>query len=405
MNQSIEGRTENLRKQFGDVQAVKDANLHIAKGEFYTFLGPSGCGKTTLLRMLAGFTSADSGSIYFDDQIVNDIPPWKRNVGMVFQNYALWPHMNVFENIAFGLRERGIAKSEIQGRVERSLKMVNLEGHDKRRPSQLSGGQQQRVALARTLVTEPGLLLLDEPLSNLDAKLRVQMREELLRLQRELGITTIYVTHDQEEALITSTRIAVMSEGEIIQEGTPREIYELPYTKSVADFVGTSNLFSAKIIDVSQDLLVLSSDEIKNLQVGWQNFFSQAPPIGSLVEFNIRPELIRFSKEDEIINRILGTVESTAYLGSQIQYVVAISKSKVLKVNTLNLKTNRFYELGERVELTFSPHDIALLHNGKFMMTSLTYLLACLVLELPDLTENWLEVFTILLVFKKGTVA
>ena len=363
MNQSIEVRTENLRKQFGDVQAVKDANLHIAKGEFYTFLGPSGCGKTTLLRMLAGFTSADSGSIYFDDQIVNDIPPWKRNVGMVFQNYALWPHMNVFENIAFGLRERGIAKSEIQGRVERSLKMVNLEGHDKRRPSQLSGGQQQRVALARTLVTEPGLLLLDEPLSNLDAKLRVQMREEWLRLQRELGITTIYVTHDQEEALITSTRIAVMSEGEIIQEGTPREIYELPYTKSVADFVGTSNLFSAKIIDVSQDLLVLSSDEIKNLQVGWQNFFSQAPPIGSLVEFNIRPELIRFSKEDEIINQILGTVESTAYLGSQIQYVVAISKSKVLKVNTLNLKTNRFYELGERGELTFSPHDIALLHN------------------------------------------
>ena len=363
MNQSIEVRTENLRKQFGDVQAVKDANLHIAKGEFYTFLGPSGCGKTTLLRMLAGFTSADSGSIYFDDQIVNDIPPWKRNVGMVFQNYALWPHMNVFENIAFGLRERGIAKSEIQGRVERALKMVNLEGHDKRRPSQLSGGQQQRVALARTLVTEPGLLLLDEPLSNLDAKLRVQMREELLRLQRELGITTIYVTHDQEEALITSTRIAVMSEGEIIQEGTPREIYELPYTKSVADFVGTSNLFSAKIIDVSQDLLVLSSDEIKNLQVGWQNFFSQPPPIGSFVEFNIRPELIRFSKEDEIINQILGTVESTAYLGSQIQYVVAISKSKVLKVNTLNLKTNRFYELGERVELTFSPHDIALLHN------------------------------------------
>ena len=363
MNQSIEVRTENLRKQFGDVQAVKDANLHIAKGEFYTFLGPSGCGKTTLLRMLAGFTSADSGSIYFDDQIVNDIPPWKRNVGMVFQNYALWPHMNVFENIAFGLRERGIAKSEIQGRVERSLKMVNLEGHDKRRPSQLSGGQQQRVALARTLVTEPGLLLLDEPLSNLDAKLRVQMREELLRLQRELGITTIYVTHDQEEALITSTRIAVMSEGEIIQEGTPREIYELPYTKSVADFVGTSNLFSAKIIDIRQDMLMLSSDEIKNPQVGWQNFFSQPPPIGSFVEFNIRPELIRFSKEDEIINRILGTVESTAYLGSQIQYVVAISKSKVLKVNTLNLKTNRFYELGERVELTFSPHDIALLHN------------------------------------------
>ena len=364
MNQSIEIRTDSLRKQFGDVHAVKDANLHIAKGEFYTFLGPSGCGKTTLLRMLAGFTSADSGSIYFDGQFVNDIPPWKRNVGMVFQNYALWPHMNVFENIAFGLRERKTAKSEIQDRVERSLQMVNLEGLDKRRPSQLSGGQQQRVALARTLVTEPGLLLLDEPLSNLDAKLRVQMREELLRLQRELGITTIYVTHDQEEALITSTRIAVMSEGEVIQEGPPKEIYELPCTKTVADFVGTSNLFSAKIIDINEDMLILSSDEIQNPQVMWQNFFSQPPPIGSPIEFNIRPELIRFSKEGKTINRILGTVESTAYLGSQIQYIIAISKSKILlKVNTLNLRTNKFYGLGETVELTFSPHDIALLHS------------------------------------------
>ena len=364
MTQSIEIRTDSLRKQFGDVHAVRDANLHIAKGEFYTFLGPSGCGKTTLLRMLAGFTSADSGSIYFDGQFVNDIPPWKRNVGMVFQNYALWPHMNVFENIAFGLRERKTAKSEIQDRVERSLQMVNLEGLDKRRPSQLSGGQQQRVALARTLVTEPGLLLLDEPLSNLDAKLRVQMREELLRLQRELGITTIYVTHDQEEALITSTRIAVMSEGEVIQEGPPKEIYELPCTKTVADFVGTSNLFSAKIIDINEDMLILSSDEIQNPQVMWQNFFSQPPPIGSPIEFNIRPELIRFSKEGKTINRILGTVESTAYLGSQIQYIIAISKSKILlKVNTLNLRTNKFYGLGETVELTFSPHDIALLHS------------------------------------------
>ncbi|HIC00509.1 TPA: ABC transporter ATP-binding protein [Candidatus Poribacteria bacterium] len=363
MNQSIEVRTEGLRKQFGDVHAVKDVNLHIAKGEFYTFLGPSGCGKTTLLRILAGFTSADSGSIYFDDQFVNDIPPWKRNVGMVFQNYALWPHMNVFENIAFGLRERKIVKSEIQDRVERSLQMVNLEGLDKRRPSQLSGGQQQRVALARTLVTEPGLLLLDEPLSNLDAKLRIQMREELLRLQRELGITTIYVTHDQEEALITSTRIAVMSEGKIIQEGTPKEIYELPYTKSVADFVGTSNLFSAEIIDINEDMLILSSDEIQDLQAVWQNSLSQPPSIGSPIEFNIRPELIRFSKGGITTNRISGKVESTAYLGSQIQYMIAINENKIVRVNTLNSRKGKFCGLGEAVELTFSPHDITLLHS------------------------------------------
>jgi iron(III) transport system ATP-binding protein len=209
----------------------------IQPGEFFTFLGPSGCGKTTLLRIIAGFVSPDEGLVYLGAEPVNNVPPWRRDIGLVFQNYALWPHLNVFENIAFGLRERKVAHGEIERRVAAVLEQVELSGTEKRRPSQLSGGQQQRVALARTLVIRPRVLLLDEPLSNLDAKLRIEMRLQLLKLQRDLGLTTIYVTHDQEEALAMSTRIAVMREGRVAQEGRPREIYERPADRFVAAFL------------------------------------------------------------------------------------------------------------------------------------------------------------------------
>ncbi|HSF49068.1 MAG TPA: ABC transporter ATP-binding protein, partial [Burkholderiales bacterium] len=235
-----------IGKSYGEQWVVRDVNLYIGRGEFFTFLGPSGCGKTTLLRIIAGFVFPDEGSVYLDGQPVNHVPPWQRNVGLVFQNYALWPHMTVFANVAFGLRERKVARSEIERRVMAALQQVDLQGTENRRPSQLSGGQQQRVALARTLVIQPRLLLLDEPLSNLDAKLRIDMRIELLKLQRDLGLTTIYVTHDQEEALALSTHIAVMNSGRIEQEGSPRQIYEQPASEFVAAFVGKSNLLSGR---------------------------------------------------------------------------------------------------------------------------------------------------------------
>ena len=236
---------DGVSKRYTTQWAVYQVSLRIERGEFFTFLGPSGCGKTTLLRMIAGFVSPDEGIVYLDGESVNTVPPWKRNVGMVFQSYALWPHMNVFDNVAFGLRERKQNRLEIQRKVADALKQVALEGTAERRPSQLSGGQQQRVALARTLVIQPRVLLLDEPLSNLDAKLRVEMRLELLKLQRDLGLTTIYVTHDQEEALAMSTRIGVMKNGKIVQQGNPREVYERPADEFVATFVGQANFFLA----------------------------------------------------------------------------------------------------------------------------------------------------------------
>src|SRR5574341_463488 len=245
--QAAEVRLENIAKRFGDPWVVRGINLRIRRGEFYTFLGPSGCGKTTLLRIIAGFAAPDEGCVYLDEKAMNQVPPWERDVGMVFQNYALWPHLTVFENVAFGLRERTVRRREIEARVANALAQVDLKGTEKRRPSQLSGGQQQRVALARTLVIQPRVLLLDEPLSNLDAKLRVEMRLELLKLQRDLGLTTIYVTHDQEEALALSTRIAVINVGKIVQEGKPREIYEQPADDFVAAFVGQSNLFAGTV--------------------------------------------------------------------------------------------------------------------------------------------------------------
>jgi len=377
-------RIENLNKRFGELYAVKDVNLHIQKGDFYTFLGPSGCGKTTLLRMVAGFTTPDGGNIYFDGQRVNNMPPWERNVGMVFQSYALWPHMSVFDNIAFGLRERKVAKSATRAKVDAALKMVNLEGMEKRRPSQLSGGQQQRVALARTLVIEPRLLLLDEPLSNLDAKLRVQMRNELLRLQRELGITTIYVTHDQEEALAISTRIAVMSQGVVVQHGTPKEIYETPWTQTVADFVGTSNFFEVKVGEIDGDYVQLESQGTESLFISWKDSLEEPPSPGAPLIVNIRPESIQVhagteaislngstsveeltATETSLTNQIEGRILTSIYLGSLIQYEVEIASGGRVKVNAPNPRRNPILQRGESVLLTFSPHDAVLLHPSQ----------------------------------------
>jgi len=232
---------------FGTTRVLRDIDVTVEPGEFFALLGPSGCGKSTLLRLIAGFNQAQSGQVLVDGEDVSAVPPWKRNVGMVFQSYALWPHMTVAQNVAFGLEERKLPRPEIDLRVRQALELVGLEGLAARRPGQLSGGQQQRVALARTLAIEPRVLLLDEPLSNLDAKLRVHMRRELLAMQRKLGITTIFVTHDQEEAMTTADRIAVMHEGVIQQVGSPVELYDRPVNRFVAEFVGTINLLPAQV--------------------------------------------------------------------------------------------------------------------------------------------------------------
>src|SRR6266542_3678380 len=246
-------------RRFGAVTAVDRADLSVRDGELFTLLGPSGCGKTSLLRLLAGFYQPDEGEIRFGERVVSGLPPYERNIGMVCQNYALWPHMTVAGNVAYGLKLRKLGRAEIATRLAEGLRKVNLTGYESRYPGQLSGGQQQRVALARALVLNPDILLLDEPLSNLDAKIRVQVRAEIRKLQQELGITTVYVTHDQEEALSLSDRVAVMKDGRVLQVGIPKELYERPRTRFVADFVGTNNLLPGEVQERRGDQLVVET--------------------------------------------------------------------------------------------------------------------------------------------------
>src|SRR6266853_1552409 len=274
---------QGVVKRFGAVTAVDAVDLTVADGELFTLLGPSGCGKTTLLRLLAGFYQPDSGTIRFGDRVVNGLAPYERGIGMVFQNYALWPHMTVAENIGYGLRLRRLRGADLAQRLQEGLRKVNLVGFEARYPGQLSGGQQQRVALARALVLNPDILLLDEPLSNLDAKIRIQVRAEIRRLQRELAITTIYVTHDQEEALSLSDRVAVMRDGRVLQVGAPKELYERPRTRFVADFVGTNNLLPGRVS--GRD----GADLVVDTVVGTLRAVSSGP-VGERCVLAIRPE-------------------------------------------------------------------------------------------------------------------
>ena len=277
-----------VTKRFGNMVAVDDVTIEVAQGEFFSLLGPSGCGKTTSLRMIAGFEEPDSGRVVLGDRDIVGVPPYKRNVNTVFQSYALFPHMTVFDNVAFGLRRKKIPSSEIREKVPRYLALVQLDGYEKRRPAQLSGGQQQRVALARALINEPAVLLLDEPLGALDLKLRKQMQLELMRIQREVGVTFIYVTHDQEEALVMSDRLAVMSYGHVEQIGYPEDIYERPATRFVAGFIGTSNIVETNVTGRAGDLLELEAGPHDRLLV-------EPPPDRALrpgdpLAFTVRPE-------------------------------------------------------------------------------------------------------------------
>ena len=305
-----------ISKHFGAVQALRSFTLQVRKGELISLLGPSGCGKTTLLRIIAGFIEPDGGRIAIAGAEVGHVPTHKRNLGMVFQSYSLWPHMNVAENVAFGLASRGVARAARRQQVDHALELVELTDLSERLPRELSGGQQQRVALARALVYEPDILLLDEPLSALDRKLRERMQRDLRQLQQRLGITTIFVTHDQEEALILSDRIAVMSDGEIVQVGGPREIYEHPKSFFVADFVGRTNSFACEVVENVDGLVRLVTDS------GLEIRARAGRPLerGDQVYAIIRPEKIELALDGEAVDALEATVEAIDYLGAITYY-------------------------------------------------------------------------------------
>ena len=311
-------RISDVSKKFGDVLSVQELNLDITSGEFFTFLGPSGCGKTTTLRMIAGFYYPSTGKIYFDNQDVTTLQPNKRNIGMVFQNYALFPHMTVDENIAFGLEIRKFDKKTIKEKVDRIRGLVHLGPYGARKINELSGGQQQRVALARALVIEPDILLLDEPLSNLDAKLREETRIEIKRIQSELGVTTIYVTHDQTEAMAMSDRIMVMDHGVVKQIGTPQEIYHRPQNRFVATFIGETNLLTMQVQSLNGDTITVTNAEGVTLQGLTENL---APGltvhVGDTVYVSIRPEAFESGPGD---NTIRGIVELIEFTGLSVNY-------------------------------------------------------------------------------------
>ncbi|MET8048684.1 ABC transporter ATP-binding protein [Streptosporangium sp. NPDC005286] len=336
------------------VQAVKGVTLTIAEGEFFSLLGPSGCGKTTTMRMIAGFEDPSRGNVRLHGQDVTDVPPNKRDVNMVFQSYALFPHMNVWENVAFGLRRKKVAEAEIKRRVGEILEIVDLTGREKRRPREMSGGQQQRVALARALVNNPRALLLDEPLGALDLKLRQAMQIELKRIQREVGITFVYVTHDQSEALTMSDRIAVMNDGMVEQLGTPREIYERPATAFVAGFIGTSNLLNGTVDRLQSGFAVLKlGDEDQVLAEGGS--FTAGEPIA----ITVRPEKISISTEEPTgdLSVVRGVVSEVVYLGLYNSYTVGLAQGAEVTVFQQNaLDSTSTAERGDAVWLSWQPH-------------------------------------------------
>jgi iron(III) transport system ATP-binding protein len=346
---------ERVTKRFGDVAAVRDLSLAIGDREFVTLLGPSGCGKTTLLRLIAGFMAPDAGSIRVGVTTLSTpgtvVPPERRGMGMVFQNYAVWPHKTVYQNVAFGLEVRRVARAEIDARVGRVLELVNLGGLDRRYPNELSGGQQQRVALARSLVVEPQILLLDEPLSNLDAKLRERMRWELKELQRRTGITFVYVTHDQSEAMALSDRIAVLHLGEVMQVGAPREVYQSPANKVVADFMGLVNLIPARVVRAAGDASVVAIG-------GHHELGAALPPTaaaGQNVLVAVRPENIRLSAlaaSDAMGEAVPAKVVDVTFLGNLSDSHVLLDDGTRVRVQ---LDAAETFEVGQRVGVRFAP--------------------------------------------------
>ncbi|WP_266082681.1 ABC transporter ATP-binding protein [Haladaptatus caseinilyticus] len=365
MNQSVVNLS-GVTKRFREVTAVKNIDLSIKDGELLTLLGPSGCGKTTTLRMIAGFETASEGSIEIDGQTVTGTAPYNRDTGMVFQQYALFPHMTVSDNVAFGLEMQGRPQSEIDDRVSEVLQMVRLDGLGGRYPKELSGGQQQRVALARALVIEPSVLLLDEPLSNLDKKLREEMQLEILRLHRELDVSMVYVTHNQEEALTISDRMVVMNDGEIHQIGTPEEVYQSPNDEFVADFIGNANLIDGTVDAVNSDGYAVSLETGDRVDLDRQANDNSIEP-GQSVTLLFRPE--RFHVEPSadggsIENQLSGTVLEATYLGSRMEYFIEVGNDQRLHVAQQNLQGTHTHTTGERINLGFDRESPFIIPRG-----------------------------------------
>jgi iron(III) transport system ATP-binding protein len=326
-------RIEHLTKRFGSVTALHELDLSVSPGELFFLLGPSGCGKTTLLRCLAGFHIPDGGRIFFGDEDVTKLAPYKRNTGMMFQSYALWPHMTVAENVAFGLEERKLPRPEIRTRVGEALESVHMGGYAERRPNELSGGQQQRVALARALVIRPRCLLLDEPLSNLDARLRLEMRAEIRRVCKEFNLTTVYVTHDQKEALSVSDRMAVLDAGRILQVGTPEEVYRRPGGRFVAEFIGETNFIAGTLESVSGGRARVAT-AVGDLE-GVLGNPGSLPAAGAPVTVSVRPECWTLSAGPAPVNSLRGRIGHSVYLGESAQhdFVTSGPVVKVLEQN------------------------------------------------------------------------
>jgi len=358
-------RIENVTKRFGGFLAVDDVSLDIFRGELFSLLGPSGCGKSTLLRMLAGLETPSEGRILIDGQDMTSVPPYERPVNMMFQSYALFPHMSVEKNVAFGLRQEGMSAADIEPRVREMLELVQLQDFARRKPAQLSGGQRQRVALARSLAKYPKLLLLDEPLAALDKKLREQTQFELMNIQEKTGVTFIVVTHDQEEAMTLSTRIAVMNNGVIQQVGTPSEVYEFPRTRYIADFLGSINLFEGTITESSDtEHVTVQCDDIGG-ELHIDSF--EKLSVGAEVAVAIRPEKITISKDkpDQDANVCRGRVDEIAYQGSLSIYQVALPGGKMVRVTTPNLTRTaaRPIDWEEEVWLSWSRHAGVILYD------------------------------------------
>jgi iron(III) transport system ATP-binding protein len=350
---------DHVCKVLGQVRAVDNLTLDIAAGELFFLLGPSGCGKTTALRLVAGFYTPDEGRIFFNQRDHSRVPPHKRNTGMVFQAYALWPHMDVWHNVAYGLKMRRVSESEKERRVERALEIVQMQAYAKRLPNQLSGGQQQRIALARALVIEPDVILLDEPLSNLDAKLRLEMRAQIKEIHRKINRTMIYVTHDQVEALSMADRIAIMRRGRVVQVGTPRQLYTRPESAFVAEFIGGTNLLSGRLEEAGDCFVVRTDAGIVRAQHA-----TPGSTIGSGVFCSVRPESVCLHAADTPpsngLNHLVCAVQSIMYLGHSEEYCLRLVNGAALRAIEHN-QTTRKAEVGDRVMIQFDPRDVVVL--------------------------------------------
>ena len=348
-------RLDNVKKKYDEKEIIKGISLDIYEGEFLTLLGPSGCGKTTLLRTISGLEKVSSGKIYIDGEDVTDVIPRKREVNTIFQNFALFSHMTVEKNIGFGLKMKKVPKSEIKSRVKEVIELIQMEGFENRKPTQLSGGQQQRVALARGIVNKPKVLLLDEPLSSLDMKLRKQMQVELKRIQKKMGITFIYVTHDQDEALSMSDRVAIINNGVIEQIDTPRKLYDTPKTKFVADFIGESNQFNAVVVSTQNDEATIKLEIDLEIKVKNNHY-----DVGEKLTVIIRPEQFRLAREKDITNCFVVKTKEHIYSGSFTKVLGKVGKKEIEFI----IYNDDDYIKNEEVKLKFSSDDIVILEEN-----------------------------------------